>query len=209
MQRGPDYLPAQVPLPQNRVEWPILSEQVALLIHDMQPHYLAALGPSARAQILSSVKQLIAACLERNIPIFASCVPSMTHRDERGLMLDMWGAGPSSAGVGVAGELGLCPMSYKLLTKRSYSAFYGTDFEILLRRLGRRTIIVTGIYASIGCYLTAADAFMRDIKVFIVSDAVGDFSFEDHRAGLYRAASTCGRVLTAEAVLRAITKGSV
>nr|WP_257551873.1 isochorismatase family protein [Sphingopyxis sp. DBS4] len=95
----------------------------------------------------------------------------------------------------------------RLLTKRSYSAFYGNDFEVLLRRLGRDQILIVGVYTSIGCHCSAIDAFMRDMRdmrAFLVSDATADMEPADHAKGLEVAARLCARVVDTETVSRAL-----
>lgn len=47
--------------------------------------------------------------------------------------------------------------------------------------------MVTGTYTHIGCLMTAADAFQRDIQAFLVADAVADLSAEERRRALERA----------------------
>lgn len=66
-------------------------------------------------------------------------------------------------------------------------------------------MIVTGVYAHMGCMLSAAEAFMSDIEPFMVSDATADFSRDEHLMGLEYVAKRCGRVLTAADVLGAIS----
>ncbi len=44
--------------------------------------------------------------------------------------------------------------------------------------------MITGQYAHIGCMTTATDAFMRDIKPFMVADALADFSRDEHLMSL-------------------------
>jgi isochorismate hydrolase len=43
------------------------------------------------------------------------------------------------------------------------------------RRLGRDCVVVVGVFTSTGCNSSARDAFMRDIRVFAVADAVADY----------------------------------
>lgn len=191
----------------NKVTWEIDPERCALLIHDMQPHYLRAIPADQRAQLVRNVRSIGTACTARGIPIFASQVP-VQNAYERGLMLDMWGCGPTVENYDLDPALGLDGRNVRVLTKRSYSAFYGNDFEILLRRLGRDGILIVGVYTSIGCYCSAIDAFMHDIRAFMVADATADFNANDHAKGLETAARLCARVIDSEMVVANLTAGT-
>lgn len=191
----------------NRVAWAIEPARCALLLHDMQPHYLDAVAPAERARLVANARSLAAICRERGIPVFASRVSAARERRDRGLMLDMWGRGPAEGGDQLDPALDLADGDVRPLVKRSYSAFFGNDFEVSLRRLGCESILVAGVYTSIGCHASAMDAFMRDIRAFVVADATGDLQPADHGAGLAAVARTCGRVVHTEAVCRALRRG--
>jgi bifunctional isochorismate lyase / aryl carrier protein len=45
---------------------------------------------------------------------------------------------------------------------------------------GRDQLVGTGVYAHIGCQATAVEAFMRDVRAFLVADAVAEFSRRHH-----------------------------
>lgn len=192
----------------NKVNWALEPERCALLIHDMQPHYLGALSNDRRDQIVAKARVIGAACGKRGIPIFASQVPPARQRCERGLMIEMWGKGPPSGSRGLDPDLGLEERHIHPLTKRSYSAFYGNDFELMLRRLGRDAILIVGVYTSIGCHYSAVDAFARDFRVFLVADAMADMREVDHDAGLAAAAKTCARVVDSVEVVEAAVRRS-
>ncbi len=104
---------------------------------------------------------------------------------------------------------GLEPVSGKdqVLTKRRYSAFAQSDLLERLKRDRRNQLIICGVYAHIGCQVTATDAFMRDIKPFFVSNALGDFSRHHHETALRYVADCSGKVLSTSEVLRQLAHG--
>jgi nicotinamidase-related amidase len=56
--------------------------------------------------------------------------------------------------------------------KPKHSGFFSTTLETLLRYLGTRTLIISGIATDICVLFTANDAYMRDFRLFIPSDCV-------------------------------------
>lgn len=56
--------------------------------------------------------------------------------------------------------------------KPMHSGFFGTPLQILLDKLGAKTLILSGIAADICVMYTANDAYMRDFKLIIASDGV-------------------------------------
>lgn len=92
------------------------------------------------------------------------------------------------------------------LTKWRYSAFAKNNFSELLTTENRDQIIVVGIYAHIGILTTALDGFMRDKQVFVVGDAVADFSREEHIMALNMIAGRCGQITSTEDVLTCSAK---
>ncbi|MDA5636535.1 isochorismatase family protein, partial [Agrobacterium sp. ST15.16.024] len=89
-----------------------------------------------------------------------------------------------------------------VLVKWRYSAFHRSTLEEMLKETGRDQLIITGVYAHIGCMTTATDAFMRDIKPFFVADALADFSREEHLMALKYVAGRSGRVVMIEELLQ-------
>ena len=68
--------------------------------------------------------------------------------------------------------------------KPKHSGFYNTTLDLLLDYLQTETVILTGI-ATDNCVLfTAADAYMRDMRVVVPRDCVTALTPAAHRAGL-------------------------
>lgn len=56
--------------------------------------------------------------------------------------------------------------------KPKNSAFYGTTLDILLRSLGIRAVILTGIAGNNCILFSANDAYLRDLRLCVPSDCV-------------------------------------
>ena len=68
--------------------------------------------------------------------------------------------------------------------KRRYSAFYGTDLEILLKGLKVQTLILTGGLTDVCVHYTFVDGHQGDYYCRVVEDCVGGSSLEAHNASL-------------------------
>ena len=71
-----------------------------------------------------------------------------------------------------------------LIQKRRYSAFYGTDLEILLRGLKVDTLILTGGLTDVCVHYTFVDAHQGDYFCRVIEDCVAGSSIEAHDAAL-------------------------
>ena len=71
-----------------------------------------------------------------------------------------------------------------LISKRRYSAFFGTDLEILLRGLHAGTLYLIGGLTDVCIHYTAVDAHQRDYRIRVVVDAVTGSDEEAHRYAL-------------------------
>lgn len=70
------------------------------------------------------------------------------------------------------------------ITKRRYSAFFGTDLEILLKGLHVDTLYLIGGMTDVCIHYTAADAHQHDYYIKVVTDAVAGSSREAHEYAL-------------------------
>lgn len=68
--------------------------------------------------------------------------------------------------------------------KRRYSAFFGTDMDILLKGLESDTLILIGSLTDVCIHYTFADAHQRDFHTRVVEDCVIGSSTGAHEASL-------------------------
>lgn len=204
---APYALPTTAEVPVSRAPWRLDASRAALLVHDMQNYFVGAFPadePPIRP-VIAAIAALRRGCHDAGVPVFYSAQPGAQAPRDRGLQADFWGPGMTSAPEhrDIVRPLQPAPGD-RLLTKWRYSAFQRTTLEADLQALGRDQLIVTGVYASIGCLLTAADAFMRDIQPFVVADAVADFSRARHDEALAYVAGRCAVTLVTEQALHVL-----
>jgi nicotinamidase-related amidase len=68
--------------------------------------------------------------------------------------------------------------------KPKHSGFFSTTLETLLRYLGSRKLILTGIAGNFCVLFTANDAYMRDYDLIIPSDCTASNTAEENRQAL-------------------------
>lgn len=191
-------LPTAEELPDNRASWELDTSRAVLLIHDMQEHFIGFYGKDSPLihNLIDNIARLRAWCRERDIPVVYTAQPTDQPAADRALLNDFWGPGLTAAEPGKEAIVAaLAPADDDtVLTKWRYSAFQRSPLGTLMRDQGRDQLLITGVYAHIGCLATALEAFMTDIQAFMVGDAVADFSAEEHRLALRYVASRCGCV---------------
>lgn len=76
----------------------------------------------------------------------------------------------------------LRPQSHHyFVLKPRHSAFYGTPLEILLKQLGVRTLILTGMAGNICVLFTAHDAYLREFNLIIPSDCIASNTVNENQ----------------------------
>lgn len=68
-----------------------------------------------------------------------------------------------------------------VVKKISYSGFYNTKLEELLKSLGVQKLFLTGIVTNICVLYTGVDALMRGFEVEVIEDCVAGLNEEDHK----------------------------
>ncbi|MFC3965699.1 isochorismatase family protein [Nocardia jiangsuensis] len=210
----PPIAPYPMPLPSevtdNRVSWTVEPHRAALLVHDMQRYFLSAYDTDRdpAATLISNIARLRAHCHELGIPVVYTRQPGDQHPSRRGILADLWGTGMSSGpDTEVVAELEPDARDIQV-TKWRYSAFQRTDLRELLGFHQRDQLLVTGVYAHMGCMLSAADAFMSDVCPFLVLDATADFSRDEHLMALNYTARRCGAVLSTDQLVEQLDRAT-
>lgn len=181
----------------NKVTWTINAKRAVLLVHDMQNYFVDFYrrDQEPMQSLLRHIETLTTLCRQHNIPVVYTAQPPNQKPHDRALLTDFWGPGLTGEGnvTAIVDELKpqLTDIQY---VKWRYSAFQRTPLMADMLDQGRDQLIICGVYAHIGILSTALEAFMRDVQVFVVADAVADFSPEEHSMALNYIAGRCGKV---------------
>ncbi|WP_167471300.1 cysteine hydrolase family protein [Nocardia arthritidis] len=189
----------------------------ALLVIDMQNDFLtpgAALETPLGRAMIPRLNNVIALCRDRGIPviftahvhradgtdmgIFAKLYPMIA---DRSALID------GTPGVEIASSIAREPGD-QLIKKHRYSAFYGTDLDLILRGRGIRTVVFTGVTVEDCVHATARDAMFRNYDTVVLADVTATYDHADlgygamkaeevHRASLVVLAQSTSSVLTA------------
>ncbi len=179
-----------------------LDKQTALVIIDLQKGIVDKGTVSPAATVVANSVALIRAFREEKLPIVAvnvSFAPDFSDairtRNEAPAFV------PPADWDELIPELDLQPSDIRI-TKRNWSAFYGTALDLHLRRRGITNIVLCGIATSIGVEGTARSAHERAYNVTFASDAMADRSTESHEHSVKVIFPRIGEVGTTEEIIR-------
>jgi bifunctional isochorismate lyase/aryl carrier protein len=193
--------------PESRARWVLEPARAALLVHDMQAYFTGAFVAEAGplVELTANIARLISAARMAEVPVFYTAQHGEQDRRDRGLQADLWGPGMrrQPEHETILPDLAPAPGDH-VLVKHRYSAFQRSNFAELLAARGRDQLVICGVYAHIGCLMTAGEAFQRDIETFFVADALGDFSRQWHDMALVHAADCCAVVRGTDDILEAL-----
>lgn len=192
----------------NVTAWQLYPERAVLLVHDMQAYFVDVFERSADGQAdqaIAHTRALIEVARLAGVPVVYTAQPPAQRPADRALLTDFWGPGlQDEQSARIIDEL--APQAGDtVLTKGRYSAFHRTDLRERMAGLGRDQLIITGVYAHIGCLTTALVAFMEDLQVFFAADAMADFTAADHEMAARYVARRCGQVCTTSDVVDQLT----
>ena len=158
-------------------------DKPAILVVDMLNDFVTgALGCDRARAIVPASAKLLDAARKAGVPVIFC---NDCHLKGIDLELKLWGdhAIKGTKGAEVIPELKLCDKDY-VVPKRRYSGFFQTDIDILLKELGVKTVIMTGLHAHMCVRHTSADAYCLGYNVVVAKEATDSFTEEDYKIGI-------------------------
>ena len=164
-----------------------------LLIVDMEYGFLDSKSPlfvNLGFEIVTNIKKILNIYREKKLPII---FVKRKHR-KSGIDIDKTRVEIFKKSKGLILENDksseiiddLKPLKDEIIViKRRWSSFFGTELDILLRRLNINNLIVTGIQTPNCIRATVYDALSLDYNVIVISDATASKSEEIQKNNLF------------------------
>jgi nicotinamidase-related amidase len=165
---------------------------------------------AARLDVIgSNIVRLLAAFRARGMEVMFSRVASLTL-DGRDRSLAHKTAGIHAPPGSHESEIleGIAPLDGEIVFSKTVSSvFVGTNIDYVLRNIGIRTLVVTGVVTS-GCVEAAVrDAFDRNYQVVLVEDACADMAEAFHRTAI-EVLRLAAEVVTTNRVVQSLPESS-
>ncbi|GAA3579381.1 hydrolase [Amycolatopsis ultiminotia] len=177
----------------------------ALVVIDLQNGLLGLSGaPHALSEVLARSAGLAEAFRARGLPVVLVRVSASADGGDAVPGRTETPRGAQSRPEGwdqIADELSGHPEDI-VVTKRNWSAFYGTDLDLHLRRRGVTQIVLTGVATSIGVESTARAAHEHGYHVTLATDAMTDRDPAAHDNSVRKIFPRLGETGTTEEIIR-------
>jgi len=141
-------------------------------------------GPLAerRAELVNGINHLVGLFRSRDLPVIwvrQEFAPDLSDAflelRRRGIAVTITG----TEGCQILPELDVRPED-RVIVKKRYSAFFGTDLEETLISLSPDRLVVAGVNTHACVRTTVIDAYQRDYRVVIATDCIASYDQEHH-----------------------------
>ena len=183
--------------------------QTALIMIDMQRGFLDPASPcyiAGAAATVPACAKLLRFCRENGVPVFF-----VTRRyrsdgsDVEHTRFAAWRNGGKPVSPDCAPEIGMDdppefgsdPRDYRVFKPR-FSAFFQTELDGMLRRLGVRTVLIAGTTTPNCIRTTCYDAISLEYNAAVVTDCTSSATEEIQRANLRDMENIGAQLLTSE-----------
>ena len=156
--------------------------KLAVIIIDMLNDFVGGkLGFERAKAIVPNIRRLRDFAHKRGIPVIYVCDAHSPEDPE----LKLWGehAMAGSEGAQVVPELKPTKKD-SVLEKHAYDIFFNTELDEMLRGIGVKRLVLTGVVTEICVQNSAAGAFLRGYEIGVPEDCVASPDGGAHRASL-------------------------
>jgi len=155
---------------------------LAVFVIDMINDFVYEKFRNERAiKIIPNIKKILDKAREKDVPIIYLQDCHLKGDPEESL----WGphALSNTKGSEIITELKPAKKDYIIL-KRTYSGFYKTDLDLLLKKLEVDSVILLGVSTDICVQNNASDLFYRGFNIYVVKDGTASINEENHEVAL-------------------------
>jgi nicotinamidase-related amidase len=175
----------------------MLDPRAALLVIDLQHGTLANPTVHPVDEIVAKAAELVGAFRARGLPVvLASVEGTPGGRNDYGGSAREY---PSEF-TELAPELDQQPEDVTI-TRRTWSAFAGTDLDGTLSALGVTQVVIVGVATSFGVESTARHAYDHGYNVVLATDAITDLRAEAHENSVTRIFPLLGQTGTTAEII--------
>ena len=175
--------------------------RTAVLVVDMQRDFLDPGAPIATPgglDLIPRINRLLGRARALGMPVIFTQEMHRADKSDFGIELEFEPPHclEGTPGMELAESLDVAPSDYRILNKRRYDAFLGTDLETLLRSRRVDNLLVTGVCTDICVASTVQHARNLDFRCYVLRDCVAGTSVERHEAALLCLSHVFGYVVS-------------
>ena len=185
----------------------------AVVLVDLQKGTLAMpLQPHSSAAIIANAMRLAEACAAAGGLVVRVRIDFSQHYVDRlqqpvDMPIKLPPGNPPPDFAEFPPEVAAIPADLTI-TKRQWSAFFGTELDLQLRRRSAATVILGGIATNFGVESTARDAWYQNYAVVVAEDATSSLDAELHRFSIEKILPRLARVRSTAEIVGALATGA-